>query len=211
MFLTAFTAGLVLITISELGDKTFFITLCLAMRYPRRWVFAGAITALAAMTILSVLLGLTAALMPQQMTFYGSIALFLGFGLKLLYDASRMPVGLSGPTTLEAEQDALETVSGKPSRWGCNPGRIFTQTFAMTFLAEWGDRTQFATINLAVAQDPWGVTTGSVLGHAICAAIAVMGGRLVAGRLSERLLTTLGGCLFLLFAAVTWFEGAVHP
>jgi putative Ca2+/H+ antiporter (TMEM165/GDT1 family) len=209
MFLTAFTAGLVLITISELGDKTFFIALCLAMRYPRRWVFAGAIAALAAMTILSVLLGCTVALLPQQVTFYGSIVIFLGFGLKLLYDAARMPVGV--PVTITSEQDALETVSGCPNRRGRSPVRILGQTFALMFLAEWGDRTQFATMNLAIAQDPWGVTTGSVLGHAICAAIAVLGGRLVAGRLSERWLTTVGGCLFLLFAVVTWFEGGVHP
>jgi hypothetical protein len=39
--LTGFTAGLLLITLSELGDKTFFIGAILAMRHPRRWVFLG--------------------------------------------------------------------------------------------------------------------------------------------------------------------------
>ena len=37
--LTAFTASLLLITISELGDKTFFIAVILAMRHSRRTVF----------------------------------------------------------------------------------------------------------------------------------------------------------------------------
>jgi Ca2+/H+ antiporter, TMEM165/GDT1 family len=41
--LEAFTSALVLITSQELGDKTFFIALILAMRYPRRWVCGGVI------------------------------------------------------------------------------------------------------------------------------------------------------------------------
>ncbi len=49
---TAFTAGLSLITVSELGDKTFFIAVILAMRHSRRIVFAGVLGALAAMTII---------------------------------------------------------------------------------------------------------------------------------------------------------------
>ena len=55
--LAAFTASLLLITISELGDKTFFIAAILAMRHRRRWVFAGAVGALGLMTVLSVLVG----------------------------------------------------------------------------------------------------------------------------------------------------------
>ncbi len=51
--LTGFTAGLLLIALSELGDKTCFIAAILAMRHailamrhPRRWVFLGAVAAL---------------------------------------------------------------------------------------------------------------------------------------------------------------------
>jgi putative Ca2+/H+ antiporter (TMEM165/GDT1 family) len=54
---------------------------------------------------------------------------------------------------------------------------VWWQTFTLTFLAEWGDRSQIATIALASAKDPYGVTVGGVLGHAMCSAVAVMGGR----------------------------------
>ena len=47
--LTAFTAGLLLITVSELGDKTFFIAALLAMRHSRRLTLVGVLAALAAM------------------------------------------------------------------------------------------------------------------------------------------------------------------
>lgn len=52
-FVHAFIASLSVILVSELGDKTFFIAAIMAMRHPRLIVFAGAIAALALMTVLS--------------------------------------------------------------------------------------------------------------------------------------------------------------
>lgn len=62
----------------------------------------------------------------------------------------------------------------------------WVQTFGMTFLGEWGDRSQIATIAMAAGQDYWWVTGGALTGHAICIAIAVIGGRAIAGRVSLR-------------------------
>ena len=62
----------------------------------------------------------------------------------------------------------------------------WVQTFAMTFLGEWGDRSQIATIAMAAGQDYWWVTIGAITGHAICTAAAVIGGRAIAGRVSMR-------------------------
>jgi putative Ca2+/H+ antiporter (TMEM165/GDT1 family) len=60
---------------------------------------------------------------------------------------------------------------------------------------------------LAVSNNAIEVMLGAILGHTICALIAVMGGRLIAKHISERMLTFLGGALFLVFAIVPWFEG----
>jgi putative Ca2+/H+ antiporter (TMEM165/GDT1 family) len=84
---------------------------------------------------------------------------------------------------------------------------ILTQAFTITFLAEWGDRSQIATIAMAAAQDPWGVAFGSVLAHWCCTAIAVIGGRLLAARISERTVAFAGGVLFLIFALHSFFAG----
>lgn len=62
----------------------------------------------------------------------------------------------------------------------------WVQTFVMTFLGEWGDRSQIATIAMAAGQDYWWVTLGAVLGHACCTSVAVVGGRAIAGRVSLR-------------------------
>lgn len=60
----------------------------------------------------------------------------------------------------------------------------WVQTFVMTFLGEWGDRSQIATIAMAAGQDYWWVTLGAMVGHAICTGAAVIGGRAIAGRVS---------------------------
>lgn len=215
--LTAFTAGLLLITISELGDKTFFIAMCLAMRHQRRWVFVGVVAALATMTILSVLLGQTISFLPKQVIHYAEIVLFAVFGIKLLYDASQIPQACqsrslaedpSDDCASEAERDAIAAVNQAEAHLKKKtPFAICLEAFVLTFVGEWGDRTQFATIALAASNNAVGVTMGAISGHTICAAIAVIGGRLVAGRISERTVTGLGGALFLVFSTLAWFEG----
>lgn len=211
--LQAFTASLLLITISELGDKTFFIAVILSMKHNHRTVFSSVLAALAAMTVLSVLLGKAVSLLPKIYTHYGAIALFVIFGVKLIVDALRMPANASQDVVKEAEEavEDQEPVTTKflGNFWQRYPELgIWVQAFVMTFLAEWGDRTQISTIALAAANDPFFVTLGAILGHAICTLIAVIGGRLVAGRISERLITGTGGVLFLIFGATTYWQGA---
>ncbi|KAI4165215.1 MAG: hypothetical protein LQ342_001083 [Letrouitia transgressa] len=82
----------------------------------------------------------------------------------------------------------------------------WVQTFVMTFLGEWGDRSQIATIAMAAGQDYWWVTGGAVSGHALCTAAAVIGGRAIAGRVSLRVVTLGGGFAFLVFGVVYLLE-----
>ncbi|PMB23798.1 hypothetical protein CEN47_18410 [Fischerella thermalis CCMEE 5319] len=205
--LTAFTAGLLLITVSELGDKTFFIAVILSMQHSRRLVFAGVVAALAAMTILSVGVGQAVSLLPKLYIYYAEVVLFIAFGIKLLYEGSKMSAATCDTEIVEeaktAVAEAEKQLQNQKSIWA-----ILLEAFVLTFMAEWGDRTQFATITLAAANNPVGVTTGAILGHAICAAIAVIGGRMLAGRISERTLTIAGGFLFILFGIVAAVEGA---
>ena len=42
---------------------------------------------------------------------------------------------------------------------------IFTQAFTLTFMAEWGDRSQIATIALASSKNSAGVVLGGILGQ----------------------------------------------
>lgn len=67
--------------------------------------------------------------------------------------------------------------------------KIFIQAFTMTTMAEWGDRSQMATVILAAREDMYGVCVGGILGHALCTGLAVVGGRIIATRISVKTVT----------------------
>uniref|UniRef100_A0A182SY58 GDT1 family protein n=1 Tax=Anopheles maculatus TaxID=74869 RepID=A0A182SY58_9DIPT len=64
--------------------------------------------------------------------------------------------------------------------------RIFMQAFTMTFVAEWGDRSQLTTVILSARENVYGVIAGGIIGHSICTGLAVIGGRMIAQRISVR-------------------------
>eukprot|EP01036_Dinobryon_divergens_P029727 gene29727-38867_t len=92
-------------------------------------------------------------------------------------------------------------------RFGAENLKIFTQAFTLTFLAEWGDRSQIATIALAASKNPFGVVLGGLLGHAFCTGLAVIGGRMLAARISEKTVAVIGGLSFLFFALTSFLFG----
>jgi len=83
--------------------------------------------------------------------------------------------------------------------------KVFTNTFGMTFLAEWGDRSQLATIVMAGINDVAGVCLGGVLGHFICTGLAVICGALIAKKISVRMVTLVGAVVFIGFAITSIF------
>jgi putative Ca2+/H+ antiporter (TMEM165/GDT1 family) len=219
MFSEAFIASLSMILVSEIGDKTFFIAAILAMKNSRLVVFAGAIAALIIMTILSAALGFALPnLLPKLYTHYASILLFAVFGVKLLYETySHQPSDSSELEEVEQELAAgnnnlvdIEIADKEYKPKSPKPQYlppVFYQALTMTFVAEWGDRSQIATIALATGGDPIGVTVGGIIGHACCTGLAVYGGKLLASRISERTVALVGGSLFLLFAIHSWVTG----
>jgi putative Ca2+/H+ antiporter (TMEM165/GDT1 family) len=84
--------------------------------------------------------------------------------------------------------------------------QFILSTFALVFAAEWGDKSFIATIALAAASSPLGVTLGAVGGHGFATAIAVTVGSVMSNYVSERTVQYVGGSLFLVFAAVTIYD-----
>ncbi|KAF2097355.1 UPF0016-domain-containing protein, partial [Rhizodiscina lignyota] len=97
-------------------------------------------------------------------------------------------------------------VTGLSNLLGLLLSPAWVQTFIMTFLGEWGDRSQIATIAMAAGQDYWWVTGGAISGHAVCTGIAVLGGKAIAGRVSMRVVTLGGAYAFLVFGIIYLFE-----
>ncbi|XP_071088429.1 putative divalent cation/proton antiporter TMEM165 isoform X1 [Haliotis cracherodii] len=225
-FIHGFVASLSVIIVSELGDKTFFIAAIMAMRHSRLTVLTGALGALIFMTILSGLVGYATTVIPRAYTYYISSLLFAVFGIKMLKEGWSMSPD-EGQDEYEEVQADLKKREDELQKQNMpttdietgiirTPGRRFLsglistvllQSFTLTFLAEWGDRSQIATIVLAAREEIWGVLLGGFLGHALCTGLAVIGGRMIAQRISVRTVTLIGGVVFILFAFSALFFG----
>ncbi|XP_066326714.1 GDT1-like protein 4 [Miscanthus floridulus] len=205
----AFFASLSMIIVSEIGDETFIIAALMAMRHPKSTVLSGALSALVVMTVLSTGLGrIVPNLISRKHTNSAATVLYAFFGLRLLYIAWRSDSKTSQKKEIEEVEEKLEAGQGKSTfrrvflRF-CTP--IFLESFVLTFLAEWGDRSQIATIALATHKNAVGVATGAALGHTICTSIAVVGGSMLASKISQGTVATIGGLLFLGFSLSSYF------
>lgn len=205
----AFFASFSMILVSEIGDETFIIAALMAMRHPKSTVLSGALSALIVMTVLSTGLGrIVPNLISRKHTNSAATVLYAFFGLRLLYIAWRSDSKSNQKKEMEEVEEKLESGQGKTnvrrffSRF-CTP--IFLESFILTFLAEWGDRSQIATIALATHKNAVGVAVGATIGHTICTSLAVVGGSMLASKISQGTVATIGGLLFLGFSLSSYF------
>ncbi|KAJ2655125.1 GCR1-dependent translation factor 1 [Coemansia sp. RSA 1200] len=250
-------ASILMIFVSEIGDKTFLIAAILAMSNPRSTIFIASCSALWVMSILSAFLGhAVVTFVPMKWVSVAAAAMFLVFGVKLLQEARAMDGSEIGKEMREVESelgekdaarmqgdleagekcDELFNVNVDDHDGGSDGAHgaaaaagecahsdrsmmgpvknllglllspIFVETFVLVFLAEWGDRSQLATIALGAARNVYGVAAGTILGHTICTGVAVVGGQLLASRISVKKVSFAGGVLFVIFSIVYGYQ-----
>jgi len=204
-----FSSSFFMILATEMGDETFIIAAVMAMRHPKAMVLGGALAALYFMTVLSAFLGLVLPNLISQTTVHNcATVLYTFFGLRLMW------IGAKGEEEdkeeeFEEVENTLKEAATKAQKGTvrrlfskfCTP--IFMEAGMLTFLAEWGDRSQIATITLASHCNPIGVIIGACAGHTICTSLAVFGGEWLGKRISSRTVAFVGGLLFLVFALIS--------
>ncbi|HTA17200.1 MAG TPA: TMEM165/GDT1 family protein [bacterium] len=158
--LSVILACFLLVFVSEMGDKTQLMTLVLTTRYKRPWtVLAGVLVASLANLGLVAWLGtaISARINPMVLKWVVGLS-FFGFAAWMLVP--------------EKDED-LDHRNG----YGA-----FLTTAVSIFVAEMGDKAQFAVLALGARYaDPLRVTIGGVLGMVTADSLAVaFGGRLTA-------------------------------
>jgi Ca2+/H+ antiporter, TMEM165/GDT1 family len=161
--------------------------------------------------------------------------LFLYFGVKLILDSRQMEGGKVSEELEEVEEELLHQGGGKKKKGDDDDNveegqslssaqqrkssssssssagvvgsthAVICTALTLTFVAEWGDRSQIATIALASSKNPIGVTIGGIIGHSVCTASACIGGRMLASNISEKTVSQWGGVVFLLFGIHSLF------
>jgi putative Ca2+/H+ antiporter (TMEM165/GDT1 family) len=221
----SFYLAISMIVVSEIGDKTFLIAAIMAMRHPHMVVFSAAASALVLMTILSGAIGqILPHLLSPTVTRICASVLFLVFGINLIREglATSKDQGveeelaeveeeiaavemneLSGDLENNMKSEIKETFASRIktlASYVSSP--IWVQTFSMTFLGEWGDRSQITTIAMAAGSHWEMVILGGSLGHMICTLIAVLGGQFISTKISLRTVLFGGAIAFFIFSGL---------
>jgi putative Ca2+/H+ antiporter (TMEM165/GDT1 family) len=159
--LTATIASFLIILPAELPDKTVLACLILGSRFRPGFVFAGAAVAFAVQVALAVTAGGLLGLLPHRPLQIAAAVLFV-LGAVILVRQRR------------ADSDAY--VEDRQSRRSFLA--VAATSFAVVFVAEFGDLTQILTASLAVKyHEPLSVGIGSGLALWTAAAVAIIGGR----------------------------------
>jgi putative Ca2+/H+ antiporter (TMEM165/GDT1 family) len=85
--------------------------------------------------------------------------------------------------------------------------KILFSTFALLFVAELGDKTQLAVINMtAKHKAPLWVFAGATLALAAVTGIGVLGGELLTRFFPEMVLRKVAAVLFVVMGLLMWFN-----
>lgn len=216
--LEGFTKSLAMSILSEIGDHTFLVAAIMAMRHPRKLVLAGSLGSAFIMTAISVIFGWAAPnLLSRKWTHLITTVLFFAFGLWSLWEglteggASEELAEVEAKLSADPKENGISAKATVKSKVNDDTKKqerpfltqffspILLEAFSLTFFGEWGDKSQIATIGLAADENPVGVVLGGILGHTLCTAAAVFGGKTLAARISERMVAVSGGILFVIF------------
>lgn len=255
----------ILVGAAELFDKTFFITMILAMKHKFfvAAVFVGCYAALVVHTAMAAALGYGISKIPflsKRNLDFAAAALYLLFALLYANDWRK-----GSGDSLGAMEEAQETLGVGPSeaaqtgaaqaevaqeataeagvaqagaaRAGVPQARavqaeaahadlescdrrearkssiaqffsILCVGFTGTFIAEFGDRTQFAMISQHASQPLIPVCIGSVIAFFVLCCVAVACGACLSRlKLSERTVALIGGISFFIFFLVSLHDG----
>lgn len=186
--LEAFALSTLAVAIAEIGDKTQLLALLLAARYRRFWPLAAGVT-------VATLLNHAAA---------GG----LGAWLADLLPAAWLPWLLS--FSLLAVAAWTLKPDGAPDDGALPSARnAFVATTIAFFLAEMGDKTQIATVLLAVRfESLLAVVAGTTLGMLIANLPVIWLGQRFADRLPLRAARIAAACLFAALALWVLIQGA---
>jgi Ca2+/H+ antiporter, TMEM165/GDT1 family len=179
--------------VAELPDKTALASLVLGTRYRPIFVFAGVAAAFAVHVVLAVSAGSLLFLLPHRVM-QAAVAVLFAVGAVLMLrrrddDAEPAEDQLAGEPDRPGEdaghgddgpQGGVATLVRPVTRIVTHDGfwRVARRSFAVLFVAEFGDLTQLVTANLSARyHDPLTVGIGAVLGLWAVGGLAIVGGR----------------------------------
>jgi putative Ca2+/H+ antiporter (TMEM165/GDT1 family) len=150
-----------------------------------------------------------------------AVLIFLIFGMKMLIDGLKMSQQMNLNKMAEVnkeinkeifkENEILAQINKNENSDEIKNNMIketlevFVQTFTLVFLSELGDKSQISTIYLSANSDPMIIFSAVTTAQFLLTIIAVIGGTLISGKITERTLTIFAGIMFIAFGVISLY------
>lgn len=183
--LLAFWTAFVLVAFAEVGDKTQVSAIVLASRYRRLPVLFGLMASLSILSLIAVLGG--TAIFEIVPAFYVRCAAAFAFVLFALWTFIEL---------WRHEEEERDRISGRRRLKGSM--QIFSYVFFVIFIAEFGDKTQLATIVLSSSlSEPFFIFLGAVAAFFVVDAPCIYIGKKIAERVNVKYIKIASAVTFL--------------
>jgi putative Ca2+/H+ antiporter (TMEM165/GDT1 family) len=180
MDLAPLISAFILISLTELGDKTMIAVITLSSKYPKRTVFLGSFLALATVTAVGVVIGeVLFQFIPSWVVGLAAGVVFILFGVA---------------TLIRKEKEGKEMIEDK-GRWGG-----FLTAFGFVALMEFGDKTQLSVITLSAESGAaLMVFLGAALGFLWLVVLEVSLGKVIGEKVPKNYVRIGSGLVFIVF------------
>ena len=206
LFYPSLIQSFLVIFLSEIADRTFILVLIYSLKMHWIPLILTSLFAMYFMNLLAIVAGYTVILLiPRSLIDWIGFATFLAFGIFCVYEGVNME---SKSVQEEYEEEIQRTESNynslvneedrktnKESTW-----KLAIELFTFLCLSEFGDKSEITTVTIAAVYNIYAVLIGTMLAYFCDIAIAAFLGHWVGKYLTEKMMSIIGGVLFIGFA-----------
>ena len=206
-FYPSLVQSFLVIFLSEIADRTFILVLIYSLKMHWIPLILTSLFSMYFMNILAIVAGYTVILLiPRDLIDWIGFFCFLFFGIFCVYEGMGME---SKSVKEEYEEEMHENEANyslvndednhhennKSSTW-----KLCLELFGFLCLSEFGDKSEISTVTIAAVYNLYAVLIGTMLAYFFAIIIAAFLGHVVGQYLTEKMMSIIGGILFIGFA-----------
>ena len=203
-FYPSLLQSFLVIFLSEIADRTFILVLIYSLKMHWLPLVLTSLFAMYFMNLIAIVAGYTVILLvPRNLLDWIGFACFLGFGLFWVYEGMKME---SKSVKEEYDEEMQETennyslVNEEGNRNQKSVWWLCAELFGFLCVSEFGDKSEISTVTIAAVYNFYAVLVGTMIAYFFAIVIAAFLGHYIGQYLTEKMMSIIGGLLFVGFA-----------
>ena len=209
-FYPSLIQSFLIIFLSEIADRTFILVLIYSLKMHWLPLIITSMLSMAFMNLLAIIAGYTVILLiPKNLIDWIGFTCFFLFGIFSIYEGINME-SKSIKEEYEEEMtehekkyqlvDDKENNNVEANEENKSTWVLCLELFGFLCLSELGDKSEISTVTIAAVYNLYAVLIGTMTAYFVTILIATFLGLFIGKFLTEKMMTIIGGILFVCFA-----------